>query len=984
MIVEARAHSGRPDGPGAARGKTGAQAERAIQRAWNRGVDWVVLAGFGEIRLYHALARTPEEGLVFSMPVDDMPRRLDDLSLLSRESVESGRLEALSLRGGRRAVDRQVVDDLDATRREMHDDMLRNGAGADAGGGLRPMVQTLMDRLLVMRIAEDRGLLEAGALRGEMERWRRAGQGTPFAGLLRKRLGGLEWACGAAPFRPGPVDGVALSGGALARAVDRLYGYDFSLIGSDVLGGMYEGYLAASQSGGGEGGGGGGAERKRLGIYYTPAHLVSHILDETLGRRLKACRTPEDVSRVRVLDPSCGSGSFLIKAFDMILEWYREYNRGAAGRAAAGSAEAAEAAAKGPAGGGGYPGAGPEEVADPERRILRDNLFGIDVDPQAAGIAEVNLMLKAAGGSKVPGRMPGANILVGNSLVTGSEEGCGRLGPGDLAALRPLDALRLPRGRFDVVVGNPPYYTVRGGDPIRVSEAFEAVRSGGPVNAAMMFVKRSIDLLGDGGRLGLVVPKLCSYAKGWSATRDLLLGQARLTGVVDCMEAFRGVSLEQIIVVCEKARGGAGGGGAYRVGRAGPGAVRMGGAIGRSASREDGMIHVESDPVSWSIAEKMRSRGSRLGDMLRGDGCAITTGEYMQGLDCWLRERPEGGLRVLAGGDIARYRIAASRYCRRGERPAASGGAKAEAALAPHVVGQRIVAHIGNPAPHIALAFAYDEGGSLAFDTVTRVMPGKKIDPHALAAVLNSRAVSWYAHRFVFCNAVRSMDLRPWYMGRIVVPRLDAGAEKTLAGLGRRMGALAASRDAKRPRLRDYLAGRAEGALRLRDYAGAAPGGYCRVHDGSTAGVATRIDVVDEGGGWLGFFAGYHPPRTRILRRKKILSLRVSDRGIRDYIRAEAGGSRAPARPARAAPLYEQVADARIGAYGRGVAENERRLKGMLGPYARDAARHEAWRARFAAADAEIDRAVCRAFGLSAEESRRIDGASRPPERSNC
>lgn len=976
IVVMVRRPSDGLDAPRrAAPGRGASCPEQAVDRAWNLRADWAVLTNFEETRLYHALAGTPEEGLVFAVPLGDVPGRLDDLSLLAKESAESGRLGALGLRARRGTVDRQVVDDMNALRGEMRDDMLDGGAAEGGGGGPLAMAQALIDRLVVMRIAEDRGLIEAGTLRGDLDRWRRAGLRSSFARHLRMRFGEFEEAYGMDLFRPGPVDGVALSNGVLARAVDRLYAYDFSLIGSDVLGGIYEDYLDASHAGGGPGRGAAGRERKRLGTYYTPAHLVSHILDRTLGRKLAGCRTPEDVSRIRVLDPSCGSGSFLAGAFDLFLGWYREYNRRAAdGRAGAPAAGGGSAALDG----------GPDAVGDPGRRILRDNLFGIDIDPQAAGIAAANLTLRAMARGEKPDRILGTSILVGNALVTGSEAGCGRLDPGERAALRPLDAARLPHRRFDVVVGNPPYYTVRGGDPIRVSEAFEAVRRGGTANAAMMFVKRSIDLLdGDGGRLGLVVPKACAYAKGWSGVRDLLLGRVRLAGVVDCREAFRGVDLEQIVVVCEKGRGGArgggGGGGAYESGLAGPDSVRGGSSICAGASRDDGVIHVESDPASWSIAEKMRASGARLGDLLRGDGGLITTGENMQGLDCWVGSRPRGGLRMLSGGDIARYRISASRYYRRGERLVEARSAKSRAALAPHVVGQRIVAHIGSPAPHIAMAFAYDEEGSRAFDTVTRIVPGKRIDAHALVAILNSRAVSWYAHRFVFCNAVRGMDLRPWYAGRIVVPRPDAEAERALARLGREMAALAASGDAGRPRLRDYLAGRAQGALRLRDYVGGAAACDRRMHDRTTVGTASRLEAVDEGGGWLGFFADYFPPRTRILRRSRIASLRVRDRGIRDYIRIEAGGA---LRPARGATLYEQAADARIGSYGKSAAESAKVLGSMLRPYARDAARHDAWRARFAAADAEIDGIVCRAFGLSGAEARRIDESSRPPGRS--
>ena len=1003
IVVETRRMSDSLDGRSEERGRSVAHPERAVRRAWSLGADWAVLTNFAEVRLYHALSRRPEDGLVFSASVADMASGPGDLALLARESVLAGGLDGLDMPGDRGAAAMQVIDDLGGLRRDVCADILRNNAGIAAGDGdgLQAMAQELVDRLLVVRIAEDRGLVGAGALRCEVDEWRRLGLGTPLARRIRALFEDFGEAYGAAPFEAGPIDAVSLSDGLLAGAVELLYGYDFALLDSDVLGGAYEDYLASPSGGArrgrpraaGGGGGGEGGRRKRLGAFYTPPRLVSHTLDMTLGRRLAECRTPDDVSKIRVLDPACGSGSFLIKAFDLLLDWYREYNRAASKKAAA---AARGAAGKRPGGGSGGRGTLDVDiagVADPEDRILRDNLFGIDIDPRAAAIASTNLLLRAASKNKRPAGILGANILVGNSLVTGLEEGFKGLDAADRAALNPLDPARLPHRRFDVVVGNPPYYGVGGGDPIRVSASFGAAGSGSggsAVNAAMMFVERAVGLLrGDGGRLGLVIPKACSYAKGWSGTRRLLSGQVRLTHVVDCAEAFRGVSLEQVVVVGERRgspAGRGGGGGTCRIQRAaGGGAVRDGGEVGLYEFAGADMIFLESDPASWSIRKKMLAAGVKLGDLV-GDG-AIMTGEYAQGLGCWLAGRPEGGRRMLAGGDIARYRIAASRYYRRDEPLMAArgrrGASRADAVRAPHVVGQRIVAHMGSPRPHIALAFAYDEEGSRAFDTVTHVLPGGKIDAHALVAVLNSRPVSWHAHKFVFCNAVRSMDLRPWYMKKIVVPAVGPGDERELARLGRAIAGLALSGSAKRPRMGDYLAKNGQGALELREYVRAAGGSGRKMHGGGAEGRASRVEVVDAGGGWLDFFARYSPPRMRAPRRGRVLSLRVPDRGMRDFVRAHAGGARRGGRGGRAGPLYEQVAGARLPAYGSGFAEHARALRSMLAPYARAMARFEAWRKEYAALDAAVDRVVCRAFGLSRDDARRIAESSRPPGWSN-
>lgn len=746
IVVEIKRISNSLDGHHMARGQKIPYPQQAIQYAWNLRVDWVVLTNFRELRLYHSLSKHPDDGLVFSMTVNDMVHRLDDLALLTRESVIEEKLDMMNLRRERSRVDEQVINDLNEIRRNIYEDILHNNEGVGTDDDLRMMVQTLIDRLLVIRVAEDRGLVAADTLRNEMNNWRKHGLDTSFARRLRALFADFEETYDTTLFKSGIIDEVSLSNGLLTAVVDRLYSYDFALIDSDVLGNIYEDYLTTSIKNAGHGTlqvTDDNKARKNLGIYYTPSHLVTHILDKTLGEKLAECKTPDDVSKIRVLDPSCGSGSFLIKAFDLFLGWYEEYNRAASKKIVP---AAHGAPSKKPGNESGTLDDDLAVVTDPERRIVRDNLFGIDVDPQAAGVASVNLMLKAMTKNEKLDRILGTNILVGNSLVTGLEGGFKDMDSADQASLAPLDPARLPHDRFDVIVGNPPYYTVGRDNPIRISTSFEAVKSGGAVNAAMMFVERAIELLsGDGGCLGLVIPKMCSYAKGWSGTRRLLSGSVNLTHVVDCMEAFKDVNLEQVIVIGKKLAAPIGhGSGACRIQRAGHGTVQDGEAVSLSAFADGDMIFLESDPASWSIREKMLAAGRPLGELFRGG--TITTGEYAQGFRCWLASRPKEGRRMLAGDDIARYRIVASKYYRHDEPlMVAKKGSKADAVQVPHIVGQRIVAHLRTPQPHIVLTFAYDGEGSRAFDTVTHMLPGGRIDAHALVAVLNSRPVSWYA-----------------------------------------------------------------------------------------------------------------------------------------------------------------------------------------------------------------------------------------------
>ena len=65
--------------------------------------------------------------------------------------------------------------------------------------------------------------------------------------------------------------------------------------------------------------------RKAGGVYYTPQYIVRYIVEQTVGKLLADCKTPDDVARLKILDPACGSGSFLIGAYDALIEWHKAY-----------------------------------------------------------------------------------------------------------------------------------------------------------------------------------------------------------------------------------------------------------------------------------------------------------------------------------------------------------------------------------------------------------------------------------------------------------------------------------------------------------------------------------------------------------------------------------------------------------------------------------------------------------------------------------
>ena len=135
-----------------------------------------------------------------------------------------------------------------------------------------------------------------------------------------------------------------------------------------------------------------------------------------------------------VLDPACGSGSFLIESFRLLDEYW-----------------AAE-----------QPGSTQDQVRERRSRILRENIFGIDLDPQAVEIAQLNLMLIAVDGRDLLPDLT-RNIVVGNSLI--ERESAAKWFDGAHESAVAWDHISPQAdGKFDVVVGNPPYIRAEGMD----------------------------------------------------------------------------------------------------------------------------------------------------------------------------------------------------------------------------------------------------------------------------------------------------------------------------------------------------------------------------------------------------------------------------------------------------------------------------------------------------------------------------------------
>ena len=396
-------------------------AEQAISYSWHKSVPWVILTDFEAIKIYNTEWDEPN---VQSCQYIEIPysQYLADERLwwLSRESFEKGILDAEAEKAGRRPkkiIDRQLAEDLVRWRNSLFDNLKVYNRGIEEKK-IAEYVQTILDRLIFIRTLEDRGI-EDVILQPLARDWSEKGKNNQLLLDINKIFRRIDRDYNSGLFKEGPcdhlVEKIEAEDQVLAEIINELYHtkgkgirYNFADIPSDVFGSMYEQYLGYIQKEDAEAGK--KSKRKSQGIYYTPRYIVEYIVQHTLGEILKE-KKPEEIKNLKILDPACGSGSFLISAYQALLDYWQKHNLG---KPAIGQTKQLQKIAEE------FKKRKGVELSAPEKmRILLNNIHGVDLDEEAVEIARLNLLLKMVGQK---GKLPKleSNICVGNSLISGT------------------------------------------------------------------------------------------------------------------------------------------------------------------------------------------------------------------------------------------------------------------------------------------------------------------------------------------------------------------------------------------------------------------------------------------------------------------------------------------------------------------------------------------------------------------------------------
>jgi type I restriction-modification system DNA methylase subunit len=550
------------------------RAKTPVQQAWeyasdNVGTKWVLVSNYLEIRLYSYADGRQFHDTFDLAKLHDPAEYQRFMLLLSADNLLSG--QTLAILEESRKEDRDITARLYADYRTLRSELI--GAVRTAlpkGDSLESirLGQTILDRVLFIAFAEDNGLLPDNSLLNAFQHndpYNPKPVWQTFLGLFNaidrgndqlkipRYNGGL--------FQPNAtIDALAVPDH-ICEGFKRLAEYDFaSEISVTVLGHIFEQSIADVEQLQAEALGeapvekktsGTSGRRKRDGVVYTPDYVARFIVDQTLGTHCKEifaeilgryaakgakaddeaiawksakaerqawAEYRDRLTALRIVDPACGSGVFLIMAFDYLKAELSQVNT-----------KLAELSGSGMAG----------DLLDPDSEILTHNLFGVDVNSESVEIAKLSLWIKTARRGKVLDSLD-ANLRVGDSLIEDASFAYRSHGFEWKTAFPDIFAA----GGFDVVLGNPPYVRMELIKPMKpwLEKRYEVVSDRADLYA--YFFERGIKLLKPGGRLGFISSSTFFKTGSGAPLRDFLRAKATLETVVDFgdHQIFEGVT----------------------------------------------------------------------------------------------------------------------------------------------------------------------------------------------------------------------------------------------------------------------------------------------------------------------------------------------------------------------------------------------------------------------------------------------------------
>lgn len=568
--------------------------------AWSAKLPLSILTDFEEFAVYDcrvkpAKTNKASTARVVYLQYTEFSHRWDEIaSVFSREAVLGGSFdeyaESTKAKKGTAEVDTTFLMEVESWR-----DMLARSIALRnprlTKRELNFAVQRTIDRIIFLRICEDRGVEIYGRLMAIQTNDEIYKHLCKMFQRADDRYNSGLFHFHQEKGRPEPPDTLTpdliIDDKPLKEILKRLYypdsPYEFSVLPADILGQVYEQFLGkvirltpahhAVVEDKPE-------VKKAGGVYYTPTPVVDYIVAYTLGELLEG-KTPKQVAdtrmdrALRVLDPACGSGSFLLAAYQHLLDWHRDYyiaddpQKWAKGR----QARLCETQ---------Y---GDWRITTTERkRILLNYIYGVDIDPQAVEVTKLSLLLKVLEGENEDAidrqltmfqerALPdlSSNIKCGNSLI-GSDfydnKQMSLLDDEERYHINVFDwetefpgVMNIKRGGFDAVIGNPPYTSWYSRQALELGQDEESYlrahyrflrneSTKARIHSTMFFLEKSYNILRENGIFCMIVDQnIHDYP--FKPIRKYIAQRAKIVEIVNNIAAFK-VGSGQTIVAFTK------------------------------------------------------------------------------------------------------------------------------------------------------------------------------------------------------------------------------------------------------------------------------------------------------------------------------------------------------------------------------------------------------------------------------------------------
>jgi len=569
--------------------------------AWTAKLPVSILTDFEEFIVYDTriqpvITDKPSKARILVIRHEEYVDRWDEIaSIFSPEAIRKGAfdkyIETATQKRGTATVDDAFLAEIEDWREQL----ARNIAVRNSGVTQRELnfaVQCIIDRIVFLRICEDRGIEDYGRLQALLN-------GTNIYARLRELFYSADERYNSGLFhfhkekdREGAPDELTprlqIDDKVLKDIFRRLYypdcPYEFSVLPTEILGQVYERFLGSviRLTAGGH------AKveqkpdvRKAGGVYYTPTYIVDYIVKHTVGKLLEG-KTPQEIAGVTdawrpsanrhplaILDPACGSGSFLLGAYQLLLDWHLEQYSKDLDKWSKGKEPKLFRDHR-----------GVWRLTTVERkRILLSNIFGVDIDAQAVEVTKLSLLLKVLEGENAETMrkqlaifheraLPdlGANIKCGNSLIgpdfyEGRQSGL--FDEEEMYRVNAFDwsaefAEIMKRGGFDAVIGNPPYVRMEMFKDVKqyLRDHFQSHDE--RTDLYVYFIEKEHDLLCEKGRFGMIVSNKFIRANYGEPLRRHLSSVSTIERIIDLagLPVFRGATVRTVVLISHKRRTG--------------------------------------------------------------------------------------------------------------------------------------------------------------------------------------------------------------------------------------------------------------------------------------------------------------------------------------------------------------------------------------------------------------------------------------------